>query len=85
MDYCTKLKFEEEPDYNYLKMLIKTVALREQIDLNDRTFDWSKKLVQSVIRSSPKSRVKFKSLFRGKVPNSRKIKQTNKVPEKMYN
>ena len=45
MDYCKKLKFSEEPDYNYLKQLIIDIAMKHNISLHDGMFDWSVKAV----------------------------------------
>ena len=44
MKHCTQLNFSQEPDYGYLKMLIQSVADREGVDLEDKTFDWNCKL-----------------------------------------
>lgn len=45
MKYCKNLKFEEEPDYNYLRKLIKDIADRENIDLFDGMYDWCIKAI----------------------------------------
>ena len=45
MDYCKKLTFEEEPNYNYLKQLIIDIAMRLNISLHDGMFDWCVKAV----------------------------------------
>jgi len=41
MNYCRNLSFKHEPDYAYLKSLFKKMADREDINLNDKLFDWS--------------------------------------------
>ncbi|MCQ2818962.1 MAG: hypothetical protein MJ252_16985 [archaeon] len=38
--YCRDLKFEERPDYEYLKKIIKIMAERENIQMDNTEFDW---------------------------------------------
>ena len=40
MDYCKKLDFIQKPDYNYLRVLLRSVATRERLDLDINCFDW---------------------------------------------
>merc|ERR1712194_275814 len=40
LQYCRSLRFEDAPDYGYLRRLIKDVFFREQFTL-DRLFDWT--------------------------------------------
>ena len=37
--YCRNLKFEEKPDYNYLRKLFKDLMSRNGFD-NDYNYDW---------------------------------------------
>lgn len=45
MNYCRNLKFEEKPDYNYLKDLFRNIAKQEGFELDDKIYDWSVKAV----------------------------------------
>ena len=45
MNYCRNLSFKHVPDYAYLKNLFKKMAAKEDIDLNDKLFDWSIKAI----------------------------------------
>ncbi len=40
--YTRDLRFDDRPDYGFLKRLIKTIADKEKIEL-DNQFDWIKK------------------------------------------
>jgi len=40
MDYCRDLKFEEKPDYNYLRRLFKDLFNRNGYEF-DYVFDWN--------------------------------------------
>jgi hypothetical protein len=42
------LKFDDRPDYGFLKRLIKTIAERESIEF-DYNFDWVTKKNENVI------------------------------------
>ena len=46
MNYCKKLKFEEKPDYEYLKGLLQKVADKNNIDINAVKYDWEIKGVE---------------------------------------
>lgn len=39
LNYCRTLRFEEKPDYSYLRRLFKELSTRENI-INDSLFDW---------------------------------------------
>lgn len=39
MNYCRGLKFEEKPDYNYLRKLFKELFVREAFEF-DYVYDW---------------------------------------------
>jgi len=39
LDYCRKLKFEDKPDYHYLKRLFKELFIREGYEY-DNVYDW---------------------------------------------
>ena len=45
MRYTKNLKFEEKPDYKYMKDLIKGCANREGINLYDGIYDWNVRAV----------------------------------------
>lgn len=40
LTYCHSLRFEDRPDYNYLRRLFKDIFVREGFE-NDGVFDWS--------------------------------------------
>jgi len=40
LNYCRNLKFEEKPDYNYLRKLFKDVMHRNGFE-NDYMYDWT--------------------------------------------
>ena len=50
LDYCRALKFEEEPDYEYLKELFRQLASKLNVDL-DSIFDWN----QETLACKPKT------------------------------
>ena len=39
------MRFKDEPDYHYILNLFKSLALKEEIDLDDGRFDWNIKAV----------------------------------------
>ena len=40
MSYCRDLKFEEKPDYNYLRRILKNLFNREGYEY-DYVYDWN--------------------------------------------
>ena len=44
MKHCRGLQFEEKPDYQYLIDILKTVADREGLHLDYRSYDWVEKV-----------------------------------------
>ena len=38
-EYCRRLKFEEKPDYGYLRRMFKELAMKEGFEY-DHVFDW---------------------------------------------
>ena len=40
-DYVKSLKFEQTPDYEFLKKLFKKLAKKHNIDIKEGKFDWS--------------------------------------------
>jgi len=42
INYNRNLRFDDRPDYGYLKKLIRTIGDREKIDF-DNNFDWINK------------------------------------------
>ena len=47
LNYSRELKFEEKPDYLYLKKMINTMAEEANIEL-DNCFDWTNKSDQKI-------------------------------------
>jgi len=45
MNYCKSLAFEQEPDYEYMRNLIRLMAGEFNLDLNDGMYDWNVKAV----------------------------------------
>ena len=43
IDYCRKLEFEQEPDYEFLTNLLKKV-LKNNCEISNPDFDWNYKL-----------------------------------------
>ena len=39
LTYCRNLKFEEKPDYNYLRKVFKDLMYRNNFE-NDYNYDW---------------------------------------------
>lgn len=48
LNYCRNLKFEEKPDYGYLRKLFKDLMMKNHFD-NDFAFDWIIKKAGGVI------------------------------------
>ena len=46
MDYVRKLNFEQQADFDMLKLLVLDMATEAMVDLFDNVFDWSVKLVE---------------------------------------
>ena len=46
MDYVSNLDFEQQADFNMLKLLVIEMANEDMVDLFDNIFDWSFKLVE---------------------------------------
>jgi len=40
LEFTKKLEFEDKPDYEGLLRMVKNLAIREKIDLNDGVYDW---------------------------------------------
>ena len=75
VDYCRNLKFEDEPDYDYLKGLLKKVMIDNDFVL-DFIYDWSDKKV--IIKDLSKSVCKDNSNF------IKKIEKKNNEKEKDF-
>ena len=73
--YCRNLKFEEEPDYEFLKNLLKKVMSDNEFKL-DYIYDWSDKKV--IIKDLSKSVCKDNSNF------IKKIEKKNNEKEKDF-
>ena len=62
LEYVKELKFEEKPDYNYMRTLFKDLLLRFNYDYNDKfTFSWvkSKPLINNFSRNTNKRKSNF--------------------------
>lgn len=44
LNYCRQLRFEDRPDYAYLRGLFKDLYIKEGFDQQDAAFDWTPKL-----------------------------------------
>ena len=75
VDYCRNLKFEEEPDYEFLKNLLKKVMSDNEFKF-DYIYDWSDKKV--IIKDLSKSVCKDNSNF------IKKIEKKNNEKEKAF-
>merc|ERR1712056_111049 len=56
LNYCRALRFEDRPDYAYLRRLFKDLFMREGF-VNDGVFDWSQHAGQTS-SSKPDSKAK---------------------------
>lgn len=45
LNYCRQLRFEDRPDYAYLRGLFKELYIKEGFDQQDHSFDWTPKLI----------------------------------------
>jgi casein kinase 1 len=52
LNYCAALRFEDRPDYAYLRRLFKDLFMREGF-VNDGMFDWSQPMGSSAASSKP--------------------------------
>merc|ERR1712226_447221 len=57
MNYCRALRFEDKPDYRYLRRLFKELSMRHGF-INDGAFDWSQHLRQNAKDKEPTSGAK---------------------------
>lgn len=51
LNYCKGLKFEEEPDYDFLRGLFKQLALKLEIEY-DGVFDWNLKETKTKLQDN---------------------------------
>lgn len=84
MKHCESLTFEQTPDYGYLKILLRNMAKREDIDLQGKAFDWNIIMAKSLVNAIPGNRIMYKSIFTGKVINTRKVRITSVLPKNIY-
>eukprot|EP00826_Nyctotherus_ovalis_P038646 TRINITY_DN3633_c0_g1_i2.p2 TRINITY_DN3633_c0_g1~~TRINITY_DN3633_c0_g1_i2.p2 ORF type:complete len:110 (-),score=37.50 TRINITY_DN3633_c0_g1_i2:352-681(-) len=54
LEYVRKLRFEEDPNYSYIKGLLRDVFVRERFDY-DFKFDWN--MQRPSVRASAKSEI----------------------------
>ena len=68
--HCQKLKYDQKPDYSYLKKIIKDLFHKEDYD-NDYVFDWilipAKNFMPSVYKSIPIKYNDFDKIFEPRV------------------
>jgi serine/threonine protein kinase len=64
MEYVCNLKFEEDPDYNFLIELMLSTARGNQIDLSDNIFDWSLILARKMRKNCMITINNFDKIFR---------------------
>merc|ERR1712217_763642 len=60
LNYCRALRFEDRPDYAYLRRLFKDLFMREGF-VNDGVFDWSQPVVQTGSSAADKTKSKDKA------------------------
>ena len=70
VDYCRNLKFEEEPDYDYLKGLLKKVMIDNDFVL-DFIYDWSEKRNKDLSKSVCKENSNFLKKMHDKKSNEK--------------
>ena len=70
VDYCRNLKFEEEPDYDYLKGLLKKVMIDNDFVL-DFIYDWSEKRNKDLSKSVCKENSNFLKKIHDKKSNEK--------------
>ena len=59
LNYCRSLRFEDKPDYSYLRKMFKELFFKEQYEL-DYMYDWT--LSSQVIKNLRYNRYKFCTL-----------------------
>jgi hypothetical protein len=52
IQYARNIKFEDKPDYSYLKNLLKTAMKSQNIEM-DYVYDWSKKTSKNITEKQP--------------------------------
>jgi len=91
MDYCRDIKFEEKPDYNYLRRILKDLFNRNGFEY-DYVYDWNiqdkqrKKRVQSTAPANREGIIKRQEHFdnqRGMAYNENLIKSPNQFVNQM--
>ena len=45
LDFTKKLEFEDKPDYEGLLRMVKNLAFKQNIDLNDGLYDWAIRVI----------------------------------------
>lgn len=81
LEYCRKLKFDEQPDYKYLIKLFQDVLIKMEEDLEEIEYDWERN--ENLI----KRRMSFSPTLNSKYLKLRKlgpVENLNLSPEKKY-
>jgi hypothetical protein len=90
LSYPRNLKFEEKPDYNYMKRLLKDIATNNNFSL-DNTFDWSIVEpkdewihIKEESKAAPDTKQANESTARYLIPESSTATDIRKVEDRYY-
>lgn len=78
MQHNRDLQFEQQPDYEYLQGILKHLAIKEGIDLDEKTFDW---VTKSSTPLKELSSFKIEDDFDSKVEEKEEQKSEPKSPK----
>ena len=82
MNNAKSLKFEQEPNYAYLKNLFYNILKKNKINIENKLFSWIKKV--DINNNSNNLNILIKSNSVGKVPNSQMIRRSS-PQNRLYN
>jgi casein kinase 1 len=85
LTYCRKLKFEEKPDYDYLRSLIRKSMERSEI-VNDGIYDWTVAAPEKKPKEPIKGIGETKQNNDGVIPNAKvpdDMKMNSNVPDSL--
>jgi hypothetical protein len=57
MEAVKKIEFEEQPDYDYLRKILKEDLIKHKEE--NKAFDWEKRLAPSTEKKEPRRRTKY--------------------------